>query len=326
MLAVIKDTKLAVISLLDGQVVAIPTETVYGLAADANNIPAIKQIFHIKQRPIDHPLIVHVYDLAMARQYIKSIPDYAVRLIEQFWPGPLTLVLPKSDRVSDLITAGQSTVAIRAPAHPVTRSLLQQLDRAVVAPSANKYGHISTTSPEHIQDEFSDGEFDYILDGGTTPVGIESTIIDASHADYFSILRPGSLTEQELVQVAGVPCINKQDNTIRVSGAKDSHYAPNNPVLIIESNKINNVITEQNLDNILLICYAQNKNNYLSQDLSQKNYTSASELASNLYSWLREGEKYKYIIIEQPPQTIDYLAVWDRINRASFKYRDMVKS
>lgn len=321
MVQIITSTEIAANELRQGNVLSIPTETVYGLAADAENNNAINKVFNIKNRPTDHPLIIHVYDIEMAKKYCQDIPDYASKLIAQFWPGPLTLVLNKSPLTSKMVTGGQNTVAIRSPSHLVCRELLKKFNSGLVAPSANKYCHISTTSSKHVLDEF-DNEFNYVLEGGDCTVGIESTIIDATNNQYFKILRPGVITAAELEKACGIKCINNTDSNIKVSGDKKSHYAPNNPVFILNTAQINSIDPNKNF---LLIC---NNLNIAKYQLSSKNiaeYKNISDLSNHLYSWLRIGENnFDFTVIEEPPRTPEWNAIWDRISKACFNYTNQV--
>ncbi len=190
-----------------GGLVAVPTETVYGLAADATNEAAVRAIFAAKGRPADHPVIVHVADASAIDDWAREVPDSARALAAAFWPGPLTLVLKRSPRALDVVTGGQDTVGLRCPAHPWARALLQAFGGALAAPSANRFGHLSPTTAEHVRADLGEkpaGAVDLILDGGACPVGIESTIVDLSGAQP-TLLRPGSITRLALEQVLGVP-------------------------------------------------------------------------------------------------------------------------
>ncbi len=190
-----------------GGLVALPTETVYGLAADATQPAAIARVFAVKGRPSDHPLIVHLAQADEAPRWVVQWPEGAVRLAAAFWPGPLTLILPKSQAVSPLITGGQDTVALRVPAHPVARAVIAQLGRAVVAPSANRFGRVSPTCAEHVLAEFPAEPDLLVLDAGACPVGVESTIVDASRIAHegLVLLRQGAIGAREIAAVAGVP-------------------------------------------------------------------------------------------------------------------------
>lgn len=207
-----------------GGLVAFPTETVYGLGGDARNPAAVARIFSAKGRPADHPLIVHLADAARLGAWAREVPEAAWRLAEAFWPGPLTLVLPRLAGVPDAVTGGLDTVALRVPSHPVALALLAAFGDGIAAPSANRYGRVSPTSAEDVREELGDA-VDLVLDGGRCTIGIESTIIDLSSATP-RLLRPGAITKHALRRVLGSPVGMPSDARIRSPGRKPSHYAP----------------------------------------------------------------------------------------------------
>ena len=211
-----------------GEVVAIPTETVYGLAANMYCLPAVERIFEVKNRPRTNPLIAHIADFSQVESLARDIPDLAFHLAEHFWPGPLTLVLPAAPTVPELVTAAQPTVAIRMPAHPVTNALLRKLSFPLVAPSANKYNYISPVSAAAVE-EMIGTEIPYILDGGDCKVGIESTIICCSDTGI-TLLREGSITEEEIRAVAGEDVSITRGSAIRHPGKNLRHYSPRTPM------------------------------------------------------------------------------------------------
>lgn len=221
--------ELAINALRHNDIVAIPTETVYGLAGNAENEDAIKAIFAIKHRPLNHPLIMHVAKHQSLEKWVEFIPDYAKQLMEAFWPGPLTLVMTsKPDSISPLITGGQPTIAIRCPAHPVAQTLLSALDFPLVAPSANPFGKISPTTAQHVQDSFEHESF-LILDGGRCGIGIESTIVNATHPLGYEILRAGMINEHSIKAL--LPHVQQiGSSAIRVPGKLDTHYQPEKPL------------------------------------------------------------------------------------------------
>ena len=186
----------AVAVLRAGKLVAFPTETVYGLGADASSVAAIRKVFAAKQRPADHPLIVHLADVAALKHWASVVPREAWLLAEAYWPGPLTMVLPRAAHVPSELTGGQSTIALRVPSHPVARRLLKAFDGALAAPSANRFGRLSPTSAAHVREELGDA-VDFILDGGECPVGIESTIV-AFRNGQAAVLRPGAVTAEQI--------------------------------------------------------------------------------------------------------------------------------
>ena len=221
-------------SLVDGNLVAFPTETVYGLGADACNEEAVARIYEVKGRPTDHPLIVHISSMELLDKWASEIPEYAIKLARAFWPGPMTLILPRTELAKDFITGGQNNVGIRVPAHSVTMALLQEFEAqgglGVAAPSANRFGKVSPTSAEDVKTELLDylGADDLILDGGPSLVGVESTIIDCTNAIPI-ILRPGAITASMINDLLGIKIEevtkNKSDQ-IKAPGLLESHYSP----------------------------------------------------------------------------------------------------
>ena len=216
-----------------GHLIAFPTETVYGLGADATNPDAVKRIYEVKGRPSDHPLIVHIAAIDQMAQWAIDIPEFAITLARDFWPGPMTLVLKRSAKAKDFITGGQETVALRVPAHPIALSLLQEFKEGIAAPSANRFGSISPTTAEAVEEELKDylSPQDLILDGGQCLVGVESTIIDCTKETPF-ILRPGAITAEMIEESTGLITLINKDKQIRVSGSLDSHYSPKAKVVL----------------------------------------------------------------------------------------------
>ena len=222
--------------LIAGDLVAFPTETVYGLGADATNPAAVARIYTTKGRPADHPLIVHLADMQDISQWAAEIPDYAIDLARAFWPGPMTLILPRTGLAADFITGGQETVGLRVPDHTIALALLSAFKKAggkgLAAPSANRFGHVSPTTAAAVKEEL--GDFlevnDLILDGGPSLVGVESTIIDCT-ADAPRILRPGAITIEMIEKVTGL-IMEDRDDVIRVSGSLENHYAPSALILL----------------------------------------------------------------------------------------------
>ena len=218
-------------ALKDGHLVAIPTETVYGLGADATNSEAVARIYSVKGRPADHPLIVHIASIQEMDKWAIDIPEYAIKLAREYWPGPMTLVLKRSELAKNFITGSQDTVGLRVPDHSIALELLKKFSAlggsGVAAPSANRFGAVSPTTSEAVQEEL--GEFlsnkDLILDGGNSQVGLESTIIDCT-GQYPRVLRPGAITDEMIKGLAGQIENKNQENSIRVSGSLESHYAP----------------------------------------------------------------------------------------------------
>jgi L-threonylcarbamoyladenylate synthase len=220
-------------ALSQGNLIAFPTETVYGLGADATNPDAVKRIYEVKGRPSDHPLIVHIASLDQMDQWAVDIPEYAITLARDFWPGPMTLVLKRSTKAKDFITGGQDTIALRVPAHPIALSLLQEFKEGIAAPSANRFGSVSPTTAEAVEEELKAylSPQDLILDGGQCLVGVESTIIDCTKQTPF-ILRPGAITGAMIEESTGLIALTNNDGSIRVSGSLDSHYSPKAKVVL----------------------------------------------------------------------------------------------
>jgi L-threonylcarbamoyladenylate synthase len=236
----------AAANLLAGGLVAFPTETVYGLGADACNADAVAKIYSVKGRPADHPLIVHVGSMDALGDWASDVPGYAISLARDFWPGPMTLIVKRSRLAGDFLTGGQETVGVRVPNHPVALGLLEAFAKAggkgIAAPSANRFGNVSPTTAQAVADELGDylAEGDQILDGGACDVGVESTIIDCT-GDTPKILRPGAITAEMIAESAGLEVVRAMDasgvdkNAIRVSGSLEAHYAPVATVVLDQS-------------------------------------------------------------------------------------------
>ena len=233
----------AAANLLAGDLVAFPTETVYGLGADACNAAAVARIYSVKGRPADHPLIVHVPSMDALGDWASDVPEYAISLGRDFWPGPMTLIMKRSGLAADFLTGGQDTVGVRVPAHPVALGLLEAFARVggkgVAAPSANRFGNVSPTTAHAVSDELSDylSDADQILDGGACDVGVESTIIDCT-GDAPRILRPGAITQEMIEHSTGLVVAEGKAvarNEIRVSGSLESHYSPLAKVILDQS-------------------------------------------------------------------------------------------
>ncbi|MDQ3196294.1 MAG: L-threonylcarbamoyladenylate synthase, partial [Pseudomonadota bacterium] len=221
----------AVAVLKRGGLVAFPTETVYGLGADATNPAAVQKIFRVKGRPHDHPVIVHIADIAQLEQWADPVSPAARLLAERFWPGPLTLIMRRAAGVSDAITGAQDTVGLRIPAHPVARALLCAFGGAIAAPSANRFGRISPTTAEHVRAELG-ADVDLLLDGGACDIGIESTIVDVSGAQP-AVLRPGRITARDLAEALAAPLANPELRSPRAPGMLAAHYAPRTPLRLV---------------------------------------------------------------------------------------------
>ena len=231
-----RSIKLVVAMLRLGEVVAVPTETVYGLAADASNPEAVSRVFAAKGRPVDHPLIVHLGSGANLADWARHIPDQAYRLAKAFWPGPLTMVLERNPSVLDAVTGGQDTVALRIPSHPVMQRILQDFGRGLAAPSANRFGQVSPTTARHVCDGLV-GSVRLVVDGGPCEVGIESTIL-AFEGDEVVILRPGGVTSEAITRVLGRRAMATVRGTVRAPGMLASHYAPTTPLELCSADDV----------------------------------------------------------------------------------------
>ncbi len=226
----------AVQALRDGELVAFPTETVYGLGANAQNPAAVRKIFEAKGRPTSHPVIVHLDSPRYLHRWVKEVPGAATQLAEHFWPGPLTMVLPRAPHVHDIVTGGQDTVAIRVPQHPMAQQLLTAFGGGIAAPSANRYGRLSPTRAEHVRDELGEA-VKVILDGGECQIGLESTIV-AFEGPHVRLLRPGAVTAGQIRQVINELLIGGNLESPRVPGDSPSHYAPATPMTIVPAGEI----------------------------------------------------------------------------------------
>lgn len=316
----------AVKVLSDGGLVAIPTETVYGLAADADNRDAVMKIFAVKGRPTNHPLIVHVASIEAIDAWAKDVPEDAYRLARAFWPGPLTLVLPRAERCGTWVTGGQDSVAIRCPSHPWVRELLTRFGgdtfKGVTAPSANTFGQISPTCARHVEDDLGtkpEGKVDMILDGGDCEVGVESTIVNLS-GERPEILRHGAVTRAMLEAVLGVDVPDAGSNAPRASGRLKSHYAPSTKLELVEGADF--VARANELAGVRLAVMCSEA--HLDQLPDNVVYRTASPATADafaqvLYARLHELDAVgaERILIEIPPQSADWAAVNDRLGRAA---------
>jgi L-threonylcarbamoyladenylate synthase len=304
----------AVKILRQGGVVAFPTETVYGLGADATNPKAVQRIFEIKGRPSTNPLIVHVADESVARRYARNWPEVASNLARRFWPGPLTIVVPKNPIIVDGVTAGLDTVGLRAPNHPLALELLRQFDGPICAPSANRSTHISPTTAQHVREELGDS-VDLLLDGGPCAIGIESTVLDLS-TDVPTILRPGAITREQIEQVIGsVRMISAHidaHTAMKSPGQQSRHYAPRAPAYWFDTS--HHPTPGQN--NIALILLGDS---HFTRGSVTTLPRSPEQYARLFYAVLREIDQANpdAIHIEMPPDAPEWHAVRDRISRAA---------
>jgi L-threonylcarbamoyladenylate synthase len=301
----------AATSLLAGNLVAFPTETVYGLGADASNPEAVAKIYRAKGRPADHPLIVHIGSMDGIGYWADDISEYAISLARTFWPGPMTLICKRSPEAKDFITGGQDTVGLRVPDHVVALALLDAAKRlgvqGIAAPSANRFGHVSPTTADAVREELSQhlSPQDIILDGGPSQVGVESTIIDCTGTNPH-ILRPGAITQAMIEEVTGLK-VTDAVNEIRVSGSLENHYAPQATVALDT--------TPQPGDGYIAMSNKQTPAGVIRLAAPQ----SVEDYARILYSSLREADSQKLtrICIDQPQGDGLAIAICDRLQRAA---------
>ena len=326
-----------------GGLVALPTETVYGLGADARNLHALKRIFAAKRRPSDHPLIVHIAAAAQLNEWCSEVPASAWLLAEAFWPGPLTLILRRAAHVLDAVTGGQDTVGLRVPAHPVALALLRAFAGGIAAPSANRFGHVSPTTAAHVRAELG-SDVDMILDGGACAIGIESTIVDLT-AVQPRVLRPGSVRRAQLESVLGIALPERpadMSSAPRVSGALASHYAPHTPVRWLQTEQLYSALrsasSREHLGplgkvsdvGVVALSPADTKvdesaaadGNELRQPTRivwRSLSVDPTAYARQLYAQLRELDELglDLILLEVPPATAAWEAVRDRLRRAA---------
>ena len=310
----------AAANLLAGNLVAFPTETVYGLGADACNADAVARIYSVKGRPADHPLIVHVASMEGLGDWADDVPSYAISLARDFWPGPMTLIMKRSELAGDFVTGGQDTVGVRVPDHPVALGLLEAFARVggkgVAAPSANRFGNVSPTTAQAVADEMSEylGDADQILDGGPCEVGVESTIIDCT-GDVPKILRPGAVTVAMIEESTGfvvddsgaVNSSGVDEKVIRVSGSLDSHYAPVATVVLDQSPVAGQgfiaMADVSTPDGVVRLAAPK----------------SADEFARVLYAALRAADVQglQTVVVAQPAGDGIAIAIRDRLKRAA---------
>lgn len=307
-------------SLRNGSLVAFPTETVYGLGADAANEKAVARIYDVKGRPADHPLIIHISDIKYLEQWISDIPEFAITLARNFWPGPMTLILKRSELAKNFVTGNQETVGIRIPDNRLALGLLEEFHNlggtGIAAPSANRFGQVSPTTAEAVQEEL--GEFlsntDLVLDGGPSEVGLESTIIDCT-GEMPRILRPGAITIEMIEDVTELKVFNSSDKSsrdfkqgdIRVSGSLENHYSPKAKVFLDKKPMTGSgfiaLESTETPDGVVRLASPK----------------SIEEFARDLYSALREGDhlNLEAIYISQPPGNGLAIAIRDRLSRSA---------
>lgn len=311
-----------------GELVGLPTETVYGLGADASSDTAVAKIFAAKGRPSDHPLIVHVADASGVDHYAREVPPFARQLMQAFWPGPLTLILPRRPEVGMAAAGGQDSIGLRCPSHPLAHALLQAARelgvRGVAAPSANKFGRVSPTTAAHVQEEFGDSLL--VLDGGACDVGIESTIIDCTRGAPV-LLRPGRITREQVQAACGLRLLGKEELEApapRASGTLESHYAPRARVRLMEGRMLQTALDVLGKDfdggQATIAVYARSILRVPSaRVLYRRMPDDAAAAAQQLFAVLRDfdAQGVQLIWVEEPPSSSDWEGVRDRLTRAA---------
>jgi L-threonylcarbamoyladenylate synthase len=313
-----------------GGLVAFPTETVYGLGADAESPAAIAMIYATKGRPANHPVIVHLSPEADLHYWVKQLPHEAEKLITAFWPGPLTLILKRANHIPDIVSGGQDSIGLRCPSHLVAQALLRAFKNGqggIAAPSANKFGRVSPTTAQHVRDEFPDelkaGQISMVLEGGQSQVGIESTILDLSRLTTHGpvLLRPGHISIDQLTAALGTTPTTPTDDatTPRASGTLEAHYAPHTPVVLVPSQKLQSVLhrLQAAYKKVALLHYRPPTNAAI---ISICLSCHANQYAHELYNSLRklDNQHADVIIVEMPPTTSEWQGINDRLRRAAY--------
>jgi len=300
-----------------GGLVAFPTETVYGLGADASNPAAVKKIFAAKGRPADHPVIVHIADMSELKHWAAEVPRAAWLLAEKFWPGPLTMVLKRSPHVNDLISGGQNSIGLRVPGHAVAQQLLKAFGGGIAAPSANKFGRLSPTTAEHVREELGNA-VEMVLDGGPCDVGIESTIVDLTREPP-AILRPGRVSAQQITDALLVPLGESAADRPRVPGSLASHYAPRAPLKLVHPDEIEDYVRRQVVEPPIAVLARRGRPRGSKVALWQVAPETPEEYARLLYATLRrlDDAGCGLIVVEALPPLPEWAAVRDRLDRAA---------
>jgi len=294
-----------------GGLVAFPTETVYGLGADASNAAAVARLYAAKGRPADHPVIIHFSSAEKAFAWGREIPEAARKLAARFWPGPLTLILKRSEKAGDFVTGGQDSVGLRVPSHPVAQELLREFGGGVAAPSANRFGNVSATTAAHVDDAL---KVELVLDGGASEIGIESTIVDLS-GDGVALLRPGRISKEELERTLNKKIQARKADSPRHSGGLERHYATNTPARLVPPHLLDAEIAKRGAA-VAVLAFSRPDERveyWIRMPREPQAY------AQRLYAALREldGAQCETILIETPPETAEWTAVRDRLLRAT---------
>lgn len=313
-----EEIQAAVEALRAGELVAFPTETVYGLGANANDPAAVRRIFAAKGRPSSHPVIVHLDDPKYLPRWVHEVPPAAQKLIDAFWPGPLTLVLKRAPAINDIVTGGQDTIAVRIPSHPIAQQLLNAFGGGIAAPSANRFGHVSPTRAEHVREEFGDS-LKFVLDGGDCKVGLESTIVSCV-GEVPHVLRPGSITLSQLRAIVPSITTGPDPAAPRAPGTLSRHYSPHTPVNLVPSRRLEQVMNEFTVNREKVAVLAQRPPGTANPYMTWINAgTRADVYARMLYAHLRTLDKAagKVILVEEVPSGEKWDAIRDRLRRAA---------
>jgi L-threonylcarbamoyladenylate synthase len=296
-----------------GGLVAFPTETVYGLGADASNARAVARLYAVKGRPSDHPVIVHFADAENAFSWGgDGLPVAARTLAASFWPGPLTLIVERSPRAGHFVTGGQDTIGLRVPSHPVAQELLRAFAGGIAAPSANRFGFVSPTTAAHVRKDLG-ADVDMILEGGASEIGIESTIVDLSGGAAV-LLRPGAISREELEQALNAKVQEKGKSAVRHSGGLERHYAPRTPARLVPTHALDKEISLR-AATVAVLAFSRPDERV---DYWLRMPRDAASYAQRLYAALRELDDAgcEVILIESPPEAPDWAAILDRLKRA----------
>jgi L-threonylcarbamoyladenylate synthase len=295
-----------------GGLVAFPTETVYGLGADAANPAAIKRLYEVKRRPAEHPVIIHFASADEAFGWAREIPQGAKALAKRLWPGPLTLILKRSQFAQGFVTGGQDNVGLRVPSHPVAHELLSAFGKGVAAPSANRFGHVSPTTAAHVREDLGK-DVDLVLEGGPSEVGIESTIVDFSGGSPV-LLRPGHINVAQLEEILGTTIGAKRQSSPRHSGGLERHYAPRTPARLVPTHELDREIAKLG-DKVAVLAFSRPDERI---DYWLRMPREPQAFAQRLYAALRELDSAgcESILIESPPDAPEWAAVLDRLRRA----------
>jgi L-threonylcarbamoyladenylate synthase len=294
-----------------GGLVAFPTETVYGLGADASNRDAVERLYKVKGRPADHPVIVHFDSFERALAWARDVPEEAGILAKRFWPGPLTLILKAGEKAKPFVTGGQPSVGIRVPSHPVAQQLLKAFGGGVAAPSANRFGHVSPTTAAHVREDLG-ADVDLVLEGGPSEVGIESTIVDLS-GEGFAILRPGHIRVEDIEEALKARSRAPQGE-VRHSGGLERHYAPRTPAKLVPTHLLDKEIARLG-EKVAVLAFSRPDERV---DYWIRMPRDPGGYAQRLYAALREldGAGCEQILVEAPPEAAEWDAVRDRLRRA----------